>query len=202
MRRIPRALARFVLYNPSECWLAWHTECSYRIGERDHARWRTAMTEAITRILVPVDFSAHSEKAVRYATTLANRFSARVSLLHVVEDPFVTGAWQAEAFVPNMPELLNDLTKAAQAHIGELKGRLAAQGFAVETAVITGEPSRSIVEQAMAGAFDLIVMGTHGRTGLSHAFLGSIAERVVQKAPCAVLTVRETDPAALKSVAA
>jgi nucleotide-binding universal stress UspA family protein len=160
------------------------------------------MTESIKRILVPVDFSAHSEKAARYATTLANRFGARVSLLHVVEDPFVTGAWRAEAFVPNIPELLDELVKAAQVQIGELKARLAAQGLGVETAVITGQPAHSIVELATVGAFDLIVMGTHGRTGLSHAFMGSIAERVVQKAPCAVLTVRETDPAALKSAAA
>jgi nucleotide-binding universal stress UspA family protein len=164
--------------------------------------WRTAMTESINRILVPVDFSAHSEKAVRYATTLADRFGARVSLLHVVEDPFVTGAWRAEAFVPNMPELLDELVKAAQTQIGELKGHLAARGFVVDTTVITGQPAHSIVEMAKAGAFDLVVMGTHGRTGLSHAFMGSIAERVVQKAPCAVLTVRETDPAALKTVAA
>ena len=160
------------------------------------------MTEAITRILVPVDFSAHSEKAVRYAVTLANRFGARVSLLHVVEDPFVTGAWRAEAFVPNRPELLDELNKAAEAQIGELKTRLAAHGFVVETAVITGQPARSIVEQATTGKFNFIVMGTHGRTGLSHALVGSVAERVVQKAPCAVLTVRETNPAAPEHVAA
>jgi len=158
------------------------------------------MTDSINRILIPVDFSAHSDKAVRYATTLAYKFGARVSLLHVVEDPFVTG--QAEAFVPNIPELLNQLIKAAQGQIAELKKHLAAHGFVVETDVVTGQPARSIVEQATAGAFDLIVMGTHGRTGLSHALLGSVAERVVQQAPCAVLTVRETDPAVLKRVAA
>ena len=161
------------------------------------------MTESFKRILVPVDFSAHSEKAIRYATTLAATFGADVLLLHVVEDPFVTGAWSAEAFVPNMPELLDDLTKAAQARMAEVKTRLATSGGIVPTAsVITGQPALAIVDQAAAGAFDLIVMGTHGRTGLPHAFLGSIAERVVQKAPCAVLTVRETDPAALKSIAA
>jgi nucleotide-binding universal stress UspA family protein len=160
------------------------------------------MTESINRILVPVDFSAHSERAVRYATTLANRFGAQVTLLHVVEDPFVTGAWQAETFVPNMPELLNDLVTAAHAQIAELKTRVLAQGMMVQTDVITGQPAREIVTQAEAGGFDLIVMGTHGRTGLPHAFLGSIAERVVQKSPCAVLTVRETDPAAVKHAAA
>lgn len=160
------------------------------------------MTDTISRILVPVDFSAHSEKAVRYATTLANQLGARVSLLHVVEDPFVTGAWPSEAFVPNMPELLNELIKAAETQIGALKTRLAARGITVETAVITGQPARALVEQAATGACDLIVMGTHGRTGLSHALLGSVAERVVQKASCAVLTVREIDPAALKRAAA
>jgi nucleotide-binding universal stress UspA family protein len=148
------------------------------------------MTESLNRILVPVDFSPHSERAIRYATTLANKFGARVTLLHVVEDPFVTGAWQAEAFVPNIPELLNELIKGANAHMSELKKDLAAHGFVVEPIVITGQPTRAIVEHAVTGAYDLIVMGTHGRTGLSHALLGSVAERVVQKAPCPVLTVR------------
>ena len=151
------------------------------------------MTESIHRILVPVDFSAHSDKAVRYATTVANRFSARLELLHVVEDPFVTGAWSSEAFVPNMPELLDKLANAAQQQMAELKKRLAAHGFVAETAVVTGRPAQTIVEYAVNGAFDLIVMGTHGRAGLSHVLMGSIAERVVQKAPCAVLTVREAD---------
>jgi nucleotide-binding universal stress UspA family protein len=152
------------------------------------------MTEALNRILVPVDFSAHSEKALRFAATLANKFGARLSLLHVIEDPFVTGAWQSEAFIPNIPELLNDLTKAAEAHLHDLKKDLAAHGFVVETAVIIGKPSRAIVEHAATGHFDMIVMGTHGRSGLQHALMGSVAERVVQKAPCAVLTVRETVP--------
>jgi universal stress protein A len=170
--------------------------------ERTRARGRTAMTESLNRILVPIDFSAHSEKAIRYATTLANKFGARLSLLHVIEDPFVTGAWQAEVFVPNIPELLNDLIKAAQAHMAEHKKHLTAHGFLVETVVITGRPASAIVEQASAGRFDLIVMGTHGRTRLSHALLGSVAERVVQKSACPVLTVRETAPAAAKAESA
>ena len=148
------------------------------------------MTESINRILVPVDFSGPSEEAVRYATTVANRFGARLKLLHVVEDPFVTGAWSAEAFVPNTTELLDTLINAAQQQMADLKKRLAAHGFVVETAVITGLPAQTIVEEAQTGRFDLIVLGTHGRAGLSHVVMGSIAERVVQKAPCAVLTVR------------
>jgi nucleotide-binding universal stress UspA family protein len=154
------------------------------------------MTESFNRILVPVDFSAHSKKAIRFAATIANKFGARVSLLHVVEDPFVTGAWQSEAFVPNIPELLNDLIQAAETQLHDLKKDLAAHGLVVDTAVITGKPARAIIEHAANGHFDLIVMGTHGRTGLTHAVMGSVAERVVQRAACAVLTVREAAPAA------
>ena len=65
--------------------------------------------DAFNRILVPVDFSAHSDLALRYATTLADRFGATVEVLHVVEDPFVSGAWSAESLAPNIPELLADL---------------------------------------------------------------------------------------------
>jgi nucleotide-binding universal stress UspA family protein len=160
------------------------------------------MTETLDRILVPVDFSPPSDRAIRYATTLANRFGARVSVLHVVDDPFVTGAWQAEAFIANVPELLTELMMGARTQLGEIKKDLAAHGFDVDTAVITGPPARAIVDHASAGHFDLIVMGTHGRTGLSHALLGSVAERVVQKAPCPVLTVREASPADAKTASA
>ena len=79
------------------------------------------MTDAITRILVPVDFSAHSDRALRYATTLADRFNATVEVLHVVEDPFVSGAWSPEAVAPNIPELLADLVAAARGKLADLK---------------------------------------------------------------------------------
>ena len=61
------------------------------------------MAEAITRILVPVDFSDHSDLALRYATRLAERFNATMEVLHVVDDPFVAGAWSPEAMAPNIP---------------------------------------------------------------------------------------------------
>jgi nucleotide-binding universal stress UspA family protein len=100
------------------------------------------------------------------------------------------------------PELLNDLIRAAETQMAEHKKQLAAHGFLIETLVITGRPASAIVEEASAGRFDLIVMGTHGRTGLTHALLGSVAERVVQKAPCPVLTVRDAVPAAAKAESA
>ena len=158
------------------------------------------MTEAITRILVPVDFSAHSERALRYATTLANRFNATMEVLHVVEDPFVSGAWSPEAVAPNIPELLDDLVAAARGKLDEMKAAAIAKGARFKTTVLTtvvsGRPADSITDYAQTERFDLIVMGTHGRTGLSHVLLGSVAERVVRTAPCPVMTVRDTTPRA------
>ena len=162
--------------------------------------------EAITRILVPVDFSAHSNLELRYATTLADRFNATVEVLHVVEDPFVSGAWSPEAFAPNIPELLADLVAAARGKLDELKAAAIDKGLRLKTTVLTtvltGQPADSIAAYAQAEKCDLIVMGTHGRTGLSHAFMGSVAERVVRKAACPVMTVRETAPAGQEKAAA
>jgi nucleotide-binding universal stress UspA family protein len=147
------------------------------------------MAETITKILVPVDFSPHADRAFGYATTLATRFHAALGLVHVVEDPFVTGAWNAEVYVPNVPELLEALTAGAEQQLTTLGQSAVALGLTAETAVITGRPAHAILEHAKAGGFDLIVMGTHGRTGLSHVVMGSVAERVVRKAPCPVLVV-------------
>ena len=148
------------------------------------------MTESITRILVPVDFSPHAERAFCYATTLAHRLGAQLALVHVVEDPFVTGAWSAEIYVPNVPELLANVIAGAERQLATLKEGAAALGIAAETAVITGRPAQSIIEYAGSRGVDLIVMGTHGRTGLAHVMMGSVAERVLRKAPCPVLTIR------------
>ena len=150
------------------------------------------MAEAITRILVPVDFSSHSDRALRYATRLAARLGASVELLHVVDNPFASGAWTSEIYVPSLPQMLESLLSEAIKRLTAMKSVVASQGVDVETNVLTGQPAHTIVEHAHGGGFDLIVMGTHGRTGFSHAFVGSVAERVVRRAPCPVLTVRET----------
>ena len=148
------------------------------------------MPEQITHILVPVDFSVHAEGAIDFAVTIAQRFGGTVELLHVVEDPFVSGAWNAEAFTPNIPELLDQMTAGAHRRLDSITAAAAAKGIPLAASVVTGEPSHAIVDHAKAGAFDLIVMSSHGRTGLPHLFLGSVAERVLRTAPCPVLTVR------------
>ena len=148
------------------------------------------MTENITKILVPVDFSPHAERAFGYAAALARRLGAELTLVHVVEDPFATGAWGPETYIPNAGELLQELIAGAERQLTPWKERPAAQGLTVTTAVITGRPAQSIIEHAGSAGCDLIVMGTHGRAGLAHAVMGSVAERVLRKAPCPVLTVR------------
>jgi nucleotide-binding universal stress UspA family protein len=162
------------------------------------------MAETITKILVPVDFSPHAERAFGYAMALAQRFGATLGLLHVVEDPFVTGAWNSEVSVPNVGELLEGLIANAERRLATLRQSAAALGVTAETALMTGAPAHAIVEHAKEGGFDLIVMGTHGHTGLSHVIMGSVAERVVRKAPCPVLTVhaREAAGANVASAAA
>jgi nucleotide-binding universal stress UspA family protein len=148
------------------------------------------MTDSITRILVPVDFSAHSDRAVHYAATLARQTGAAVELLHVVEDPFRSAAFTGEIYVPGIIDvqaLVNDAT----ARVLSIKNSAFPHGTDVEAVVLVGRPPQTIVDYARSGGSDLIVMGTHGRTGLSHLVMGSVAERVVQLSPCAVLTVRD-----------
>ena len=148
------------------------------------------MTSTITRILVPTDFSACSDTAIHYAADLAAHFRASLDVIHVVEDPFLSGAWSAEAFIAGADNLLEEVTESARIRLASVAASLAARGVAVEIAVVTGPPAAAIVDHAGDGRFDLIVMGTHGRTGLSHVVLGSVAERVQRTAPCAVLTVK------------
>ena len=151
------------------------------------------MNSTITRILVPTDFGACSDTAIHYAADLATHFRASLELLHVVEDPFLSGAWSPEAFVAGADNLLEEVIDSARIRLASVAAAVAARGIAAEITVLSGPPSSRIVERAGAGNFDLIVMGTHGRTGLSHVVLGSVAERVQRTAPCAVLTVKADD---------
>ena len=153
------------------------------------------MTSTIKRILVPTDFSVYSDTAIHYAAGLAGHFGATLELIHVVEDPFLSGAWSAEAFIGGADNLLEEVTESAKIRLAAVAAALAATGIAAEITVVSGPPSAGIVERARDGHCDLIIMGTHGRTGLSHVVLGSVAERVQRTAPCAVLTVKADDVA-------
>ena len=149
------------------------------------------MTDTITRILVPTDFGDHSDAALAYAAGLASRLGASLELVHIVDDPVLAGAWSGEAMIlSNVQKLLDELMANARARLAVTTAALAETGVTATATVVAGIPGPAIVDRALAGKFDLIVMGTHGRTGLSHLVIGSVAERVLRTAPCAVLTVK------------
>ena len=141
----------------------------------------------IESILVPVDFSAPARAGLNLALELAKKFGARVTMLHVYGLPvyaFPEGAVFG-------PEVLTRLASAAQDAVDRLRVEVASHGVDVTAVSTVGTPAEEIVDRVKSHGFDLIVMGTHGRTGLKHALLGSVAERVVRLATCPVLTVRE-----------
>jgi universal stress protein A len=148
----------------------------------------------IHQILAPTDFSACSKQAVAYAYELARTFGAKLLLLHIVELP----AYATEVFLPSEDgtTLLDDLERQARLDLAQLLPE--AQDGTVEVTFQAGlgTPYHRIVEIAAAEKVDLIVMATHGRTGLRHLAMGSVAERVVRMAPCPVLTIRPTAAAA------
>lgn len=138
-------------------------------------------------ILVPTDFSECSDAALRYGLALCNVFGAKLHLLHVVQDPY-TQPWAAEAFPAPLGDLLNDWQAQARTRLCQAIPE-ADRGHALVT-VLVGSPFMEIIRYTKEQEIDLIVIGTHGRGPLGHALLGSVAERVVRKAPCPVLTVR------------
>lgn len=125
------------------------------------------MALTIHRILFPTDFSDASDAAGRTAVALARQFDAGLTMLYVV--PPVTDPSPAERIGARAAEL--------------------APGLAVKTEVLSGIPARKIADYARRNRMDLIVVGSHGRTGVSRALLGSVAEGVVRRSPCPVLVV-------------
>ncbi len=142
----------------------------------------------IRQILAPTDFSEYSKEAVAYAFELAQKFGAKLLLLHVIEMP----AYPVEGFVPPSigSTLIEDLERQAWADLAQVLPEAQTDKVAVTRQVVVGIPYRKIVDVAAAEKADLIVMATHGRTGLGHLLIGSVAERVVRTAPCPVLTIR------------
>lgn len=143
----------------------------------------------IHRILVPTDYSDSSRLALRYGAAFAQQFQAELHLLHVIDDYFGL-APEAQIMLPDLNQYLGDLQAAAKLELSKLRQAEAAQLTDVVEASPVGRPFVEIIRYARDVQADLIVMGSHGRTGLSHALLGSVAERVVRKASCPVLTVR------------
>ncbi|MGH7336772.1 MAG: universal stress protein [Myxococcota bacterium] len=142
----------------------------------------------IERILVPLDFSENTPALLEWAAHLAEEHSSKVILLHAYHLPVEFQQLEG-AYLP--PDFWASVRSEAEQQLGEHAETLRARGLAVETAVCEGYAATVIVEEAARLDADLIVIGTHGLSGLKHLLLGSIAERVVQKAPCPVLTVKK-----------
>lgn len=137
-------------------------------------------------ILVPVDFSPYADHALVYALGLADKLQARLTLLHVMQ-PIPLGAGDALTVFP--PAYLQELETEAQHSLEQALQRVHDAGLQGDTTLVYGVPFQRIVDTARDLHADLIVMGTHGRTGLTHVLLGSVAEKVVRLAPCPVLVI-------------
>jgi nucleotide-binding universal stress UspA family protein len=142
----------------------------------------------IHEILVPLDFSEPATKALHYAVAFARQCDARVSVVHVRPLPYYSGGLAGTPMVlpSDEPSIEN-----VQAHLDKDVRRLIPQGMQHHAAVRVGSAHDEICAAARQFGTDLIIIATHGRTGLSRAFLGSTAEQVVRHAPCPVLIVRE-----------
>jgi len=142
----------------------------------------------IERILFPTDFSEGARHALPYAVDLAKQYDAKLYILHIVYDVISTSGW----YVPHIPvdELYDDMEKSALKEME--RGCIEAVGgySKVEHSVARGMPKEEILKFAADNEVDLIVIGTHGRSGIDRILFGSTAERVVRKAPCPVLSVR------------
>ncbi len=144
----------------------------------------------IKKILAPTDFSPHSERALRYACRLAERLGSELHLLHVLSE--IIAAGPDPLLIPSLPpEFYTENESRARVTLrGLLKPEWGVPPSVI-TAVQWGGPVEAIVDYAQDQEIDLIVIATHGRTGLSHVLLGSVAERIVREAPCPVLTIRD-----------
>ena len=150
---------------------------------------------AIKTILLPTDGSECSQKAMTYAFSFAKQYGARVVALHVIDQRWEdqTRAAFVEMGLDLTQRIRDGHAQEAQRIVREVAEEGAKIGVSVETRVLMGIPYEDILRAGQELGADLIIMGTHGRTGVSHLLMGSVAERVVRKAPCPVLTVRKEE---------
>ena len=149
----------------------------------------------VNRILFPTDFSETASYAKTYACDLANRFDAQLHALHIIhnaalEVPDFGMGLAFPAYVENLPKQRKEMEQAALKSLCKEMANVAKLEQEVVYDVQFGQPFLSIIDYATEHEIDMIVLGTHGRTGVSHVLLGSVAERVIRRASCPVLTVR------------
>jgi nucleotide-binding universal stress UspA family protein len=141
-----------------------------------------AMIRSVKKILAPIDFSDHSFKAMRGAYELANDVGAELHLVHVVA-PYHLALESRELAreAAMVDEVEKELVRIKADQLGDSKK--------VVTSVVVGPPYQKIIDYAKENGIDLIVVATHGRTGLEHMLIGSVTEKLVRNAPCAVIVL-------------
>lgn len=141
------------------------------------------------KILVPVDFSEFSEEALRSAAEIAELRHAKLTIMHVMVEPQTSVPY--EVYI-DWQKVKDDMKADAEKMLSEMTEKAGINGMS-ERVLVWGEPAHVITDSAQNENFDLIVMATHGRTGLPRLFLGSVAEKVIRHAPCPVLVMRGVD---------
>jgi len=147
-------------------------------------------------ILAPTDFSLTSERAMSMTIRLAQRYSSRIILLHVFGDLKIQEAIQWTEYIPTGQtelDLENGIMNRAKEELDSFVSKFPIGDIQVEKRVLSEVPHQGIIETATKENVDLIVMGTHGRSGLNHLLMGSVAEKVVRASPCPVLTVKPSE---------
>ncbi len=146
----------------------------------------------IEKILCPVDFSENSEHALQYAVAFAQVHQAELVLVHVMDYAAIDVLDYPSAFEFSA-QINEKMQEIAEERLSQLTETKKGEYANVSSRLGTGTPFVEIVSLARDEKIDLIVMGTHGRSGLAHVFMGSVAEKVVRKAPCPVLTVKHPE---------
>lgn len=148
--------------------------------------------EPIRTILCPTDFSESSEVGLEAAVALATKLGSRLELVHVISPPIYVGWEDSPAGLAASAQVLEQSREHSKQQLEAAAKKYGSRGVSISTQIVEGSPHAEIAE--LSKKFDLVVMSTHGRTGLPHLFLGSVAERVVRTANCPVMTVPTHKP--------
>ena len=164
-----------------------------RKGRKPVARPSAGFAQLVNRILVPIDFSVHSKNALKYAVPLAEQVDAELHLVYVVEPSIYPADLGFGQVV--LPGTEDEMRQRGAEELEELIGEEIGDRVVATYAVRTGNPHQEILAEADEKGVDLIVVATHGHSGVEHLLFGSTAERIVRKAQCPVLTIRPALPA-------
>lgn len=144
----------------------------------------------INKILMATDFSENSKWALTYAISIARKYGAQLTILHIIQPPNYPLGMYAEISFDAMDKFNRNISEVTEKEMKNLCAKELGDFKDYDTLILSGTPFLEILRVAKEKDVDLIVVGTHGRTGLDHVLFGSTAEKVVRKAPCPVLSVR------------